>query len=82
MITAAQRGLTPVRQVLDNGAVIIAKESPATPAVTIHASFHAGTCFDPPASAGVASLRAMSQRIRASRTPSSTNCTARATRIR
>jgi zinc protease len=48
------RGLAPVREVLDNGAVVIAKHSPATPAVTVHASFAAGTVYDPPRQPGVA----------------------------
>lgn len=54
MTTATHRGLTPVRAILGNGAVVIAKESETTPAVTVHASFGAGTVFDPPAEAGVA----------------------------
>ena len=47
------RGLEPVRRVLENGATIIAKESRATPAVTVHASLRAGTVYDPPAIAGL-----------------------------
>jgi zinc protease len=47
MTAAAHRGLAPVRAVLPNGAVVIAKQSPTTPAVTVHASFRAGTEFDP-----------------------------------
>jgi len=47
MTTVAQRGLSPVRAVLDNGVRVIAKHSGATPAVTIQASFNAGTVFDP-----------------------------------
>ena len=47
-------GLTPSRAVLDNGVVVIAKRSPVTPAVTIHASFHAGTIYDPADAAGLA----------------------------
>jgi zinc protease len=54
MTTVATRGLAPVREVLDNGAVVIAKESPTTPAVTVHAQFAAGTVFDPPDLGGVA----------------------------
>ena len=50
---SAQRGLAPVRSVLDNGAVVIAKHANATPAVTVHASFEAGTVFDPPSEHGV-----------------------------
>ena len=45
--TVVSRGLSPVRRVLANGATIIAKESRATPAVTIHASLRAGTVYDP-----------------------------------
>jgi len=47
MATLAQRGLSPIRAVLDNGVRVIAKHSGATPAVTVHASFNAGTVFDP-----------------------------------
>ena len=54
MTTLEQRGLAPVRAVLDNGVRVIAKHSGATPAVTIHASFEAGTVFDPPHESGVA----------------------------
>ena len=49
-----KRGLAPVRALLDNGAVVIAKHSPATPAVTIHAGFLAGSVYDPPECPGVA----------------------------
>lgn len=54
MTTLQQRGLAPVRFVLDNGVRVIAKHSAATPAVTVHASFEAGTVFDPPPEPGVA----------------------------
>jgi zinc protease len=54
MTVAAHRGLAPVRAVLPNGAVLIAKQSPTTPAVTVHASFRAGTEFDPPSLPGLA----------------------------
>jgi zinc protease len=54
MTVAAHRGLSPVRTVLDNGAVVIAKQSQTTPAVTIHAAFAAGTVFDPPHQPGLA----------------------------
>ncbi len=54
MSTAVVRGLAPVRQVLANGTVVIAKHAPTTPAVTIHASFAAGTIFDPPGQHGLA----------------------------
>ena len=53
MTTARGRGLAPVRTVLGNGAVIIAKQSPATPAVTVHALLRAGTIFDPPNRTGL-----------------------------
>ena len=52
--TIEQRGLAPVRSVLDNGVRVIAKHSGATPAVTIQAAFEAGTIFDPPQEQGVA----------------------------
>ena len=53
MIAARRRGLAPVRTVLGNGAVVIAKQSPTTPAVTLHASLRAGMIFDPPSRAGL-----------------------------
>jgi len=54
MTTLEQRGLAPVRSILDNGVRVIAKHSGATPAVTVHASFEAGTVFDPSHDSGVA----------------------------
>ena len=54
MTTIQQRGLAPVRSVLDNGVRVIAKHSGATPAVTLHLSFDAGTVFDPPSEPGIA----------------------------
>lgn len=54
MTAAIGRGLAPVRQKLANGAVVIAKESRATPAVAIHASIAAGAVFDPPEHPGLA----------------------------
>jgi zinc protease len=56
MTTTLGRGLAPSREQLQNGAVLIAKESRTTPAVTIHASFEAGGVFDPPAQPGVAHM--------------------------
>src|SRR5262245_60347862 len=53
MTTALQRGLAPARAVLPNGAVVIAKQSPTTPAVTIHASIRAGSEFDPLSQTGL-----------------------------
>ena len=54
MSTTLQRGLAPVRQRLDNQTVVIAKHSPATPAVTVHASFAAGSIYDLPGRSGLA----------------------------
>jgi zinc protease len=54
MTILEHRGLAPVRTVLDNGVRVIAKHSGATPAVTVHAAFEAGTVFDPPHEPGVA----------------------------
>ena len=54
MRTIEQRGLAPVRSVLDNGVRVIAKHAGATPAVTLHAAFDAGTVFDPPSEPGIA----------------------------
>jgi zinc protease len=54
MTTTAHAGLDPRRQILPNGARLIAKTSRATPAVTLHAAVHAGTVFDPPPQPGVA----------------------------
>ena len=54
MTTAVSRGLAPVRAVLHNGAIVTAKRSTTTPAVTIHAGFLAGSVYDPPAHAGLA----------------------------
>jgi zinc protease len=48
------RGLAPVRHVLPNGVVVIAKESRATPAVTLHVAVRAGTIFDPYDAGGLA----------------------------
>jgi zinc protease len=56
MATAVGRGLAPVREELHNGVVVIAKESGTTPAVTIHASFEAGSIFDRPSQPGLAHL--------------------------
>ena len=47
-------GLAPVRFRLDNGAVVVTKQSRVTPAVTVHAAVAAGSAFDPPAQAGLA----------------------------
>lgn len=53
MTSDATRGLSPLRRRLPNGALVIAKESRVTPAVTILASVPAGTVTDPPNLCGV-----------------------------
>jgi zinc protease len=45
-------GLSPVRTVLDNGVIVIAKETRTTPAVTINIAVRAGTVCDPPDAPG------------------------------
>ena len=54
MTTVVRSGLAPVRAELESGAVVIAKQSRTTPAVTINAAFGAGAIFDPPHCAGLA----------------------------
>ncbi len=54
MSAVTPAGLSPTRAQLDNGVVVLAKQSRVTPAVTIHAQFTAGSAFDPPAQAGLA----------------------------
>lgn len=54
MSTLVQHGLSPSRIVLPNGAVVVAKETHTTPAVTISATFRAGTIYDPADRGGVA----------------------------
>jgi zinc protease len=49
-------GLSPVREELDNGAVVLVQETSMTPAVTISATFHAGSAFEPPELPGLAYL--------------------------
>lgn len=51
-------GLTPVRGVLDNGAVVLVQENAAAPAVTINATVLAGSMYDPAALPGLAYLTA------------------------
>ncbi len=58
MTTARHPGLAPVRAVLGNGAVVIAKESKTTPAVTVYASLPAGTIYDPPHLPGLSNFLA------------------------
>ncbi len=56
MTTAAVRGLSPVRTVLDSGAVVIVQETPTTPAVTINATVNAGGVHEPSDHPGLAFL--------------------------
>jgi zinc protease len=55
-IDVQQQGLAPTRRRLENGAVVVAKESRVTPAVTITASVQAGTASDPPDLTGLSSF--------------------------
>lgn len=54
MTIEVQQGLSPIRKRLENGALVIAKESGGTPAVTIAVSVPAGTATDPRDVPGVA----------------------------
>jgi zinc protease len=56
MSATLTRGLSPVRAVLDNGAVVLVQETSIAPAVTINASFLAGGLYDPDDRLGVAHL--------------------------
>ena len=47
-----QRGLAPVRTVLDNGVVILAREAHTTPAVAVNLAVRAGSASDPPGAEG------------------------------
>jgi zinc protease len=47
MTASLAQGLSPVRATLPNGAVVLLQETVMTPAVTISASFRAGSTFDP-----------------------------------
>ncbi len=50
----ATRARRPSARSSTTATVVIAKHSPATPAVTVHASFAAGSIFDPPGRSGLA----------------------------
>ena len=52
----AHRGLAPARATLDNGVVVLAKETRTTPAVTINLAFEAGTICDPADAPGAVHL--------------------------
>lgn len=56
MTTAATSGLSPVRQVLPNGAVVLVQQTAFSPAVTIGASFRAGSLYEPDDLPGLAWL--------------------------
>jgi zinc protease len=56
MAATLAQGLSPVREELANGAVILLQETSMTPAVTISASFRAGSMFDPLDRPGLAYL--------------------------
>ncbi len=56
MTTALGRGLSPVRTVLPNGAVVIVQETSGTPAVAINATFLAGSLYEPEELTGLAYL--------------------------
>jgi zinc protease len=56
MAATLAQGLSPVRQELADGAVILVQETAMTPAVTISATFRAGSVFDPPDLPGLAYL--------------------------
>jgi len=56
MTMAAALGLAPVRRVLDNGAVVVVKETHTTPAVTISAAVRAGSIHEPDDRLGLANL--------------------------
>jgi zinc protease len=58
MSATVAAGLSPVRAVLDNGAVVIVQEAAATPAVAINASFLAGSLYEPDPLTGLAYLTA------------------------
>ena len=54
--TVTPRGLAPARAVLGNRAVVLAKETATTPAVTISLAIRAGSAIDPPGREGTAWL--------------------------
>lgn len=56
MSATSTRGLSPVRAVLDNGAVVLVQETSIAPAVTINAAFLAGGLYDRDHRLGVAHL--------------------------
>ncbi len=58
MSSSLAAGLSPVRQTLANGVTVIVQETSATPAVSINATFLAGSFYDPADLPGLAHLTA------------------------
>src|SRR5262245_4123491 len=56
MIGTLAEGLSPVRTVLDGGAVVLAQEAGPAPAVAINATFLAGSVYEPEEAPGLAYL--------------------------
>ncbi len=56
MTTLLHQGLSPARDTLSNGAVVVAKETHTTPAVTIGVSFRAGSLYDPASQVGLSNF--------------------------
>ena len=56
MTTGLRRGLSPVRTMFANGAVVVAQPTAMAPAVTIDCAFDAGSLFDPPDLPGLGQL--------------------------
>jgi zinc protease len=54
MTASLAGGLSPVRNALDNGVVVIVQQTSATPAVAINATFLAGSVYEPPELTGLA----------------------------
>ena len=53
-MTIALQGLAPLRRTFDNGAVVLAQQTSTHPAVTLHVTLLAGSCYDPPDRVGLA----------------------------
>ncbi len=53
VVPQSARGLAPTRKMFSNGAVVTAKETRTTPAVTISATLRAGSIYDPPERGGL-----------------------------
>ena len=54
MTVSVAGGLSPVRQVLSNGAVVVAQETAFSPALTISLAFRAGSLYEPADRGGLA----------------------------